>query len=154
MAVGVAVAIASTSTSTTTTRNNHEIGANNGMIRRCLPRWINLLLNHETVENEGGAIDIDIAAIGVAGSDAALGMIFSGVLARRISMRCSRGVPDHRTRHLDVARRLRRLVNLFFVGDAMIHGDGGGGNVVMVGRGRRRLLQHQWLDDIPSSKRG
>ena len=159
MAIGVAVAIASTSTSTSTTRNNHEIGANNGMIRRCLPRWINLLLNHETVENEGGAIDIDIAAIVVAGSDAALGMIFSGVHARsiRISMRCSRGgVPDHRARHLDVAHRLRRLVNLFVVGDAMIHGDGFGGNIVMVGRRRRRrrLLQHQWLDDIPSSKRG
>ena len=108
------------------------------------------------MENEGGAIDIDMAAIGVAGGDAALGMIFSGVHAGSISMRCSRGVPDHRTRHLDVAHRLRRLVNLFVVGDAMIHGDGGGGNVVMVGRRRRRRrrLQHQWLDDIPSSKRG
>ena len=107
------------------------------MMMMVLMLIINLFLHHERVENEGGAIDIDIAVIVVAGGDAALGMIFSGVHARSISMRCSRGVPDHRTRHLDVAHHLRRLVNL--VGS----GGGAGGNVVdMVGHLRRRLLQH------------
>lgn len=144
--VGVGVSILATTTTNPTATNNHEIGANNGMVRGCLPRWISQ--RRRSVENEGSAAAIPLVAL--------LSMM---MMTTASSSSIADIIIDSNSRSFHRSSRggnhpfVNGLVNLGSSAIIIPRGadDGSGGIAVVVAR---LLFQHQGLDNVSTSNGG